>query len=96
MTKTVLVLSPHPDDAEYYAGGTLVKFAREGARVIIVVVTDGRCGSFALDGAALIERRAAEARQGAAVLVLPELCLSGYPLPAAAPSWAVPTTTRRA
>ena len=68
MAKTVMALAPHPDDAEYYAGGMLAKCAREGDRVIIVVVTDGRCGSFALDGEALARLRAAESGRGAAVL----------------------------
>ena len=56
------------------------------------------CGQFvpaAGDPAANRDTIAAQAReaarQGAAVLVLPELCLSGYPLPAAAPFWAVDT-----
>ncbi len=42
--KTVLVLAPHPDDAEFYAGGTLAKWIAEGARVIIVIATDGSKG----------------------------------------------------
>ena len=78
MPKIVLALAPHPDDAEYYAGGTLAKFAREGARVIIVVVTDGRCGSFAVDSATLSDLREAEARRGATVLGAEPPIFLGY------------------
>jgi LmbE family N-acetylglucosaminyl deacetylase len=78
MSKTVLVLSPHPDDAEYFAGGTLAKLAREGARVVMVVVTDGRSGSFGVDSETLRELRAAEARQGAAALGAEPPVFLGY------------------
>jgi LmbE family N-acetylglucosaminyl deacetylase len=78
MSKTVLVLAPHPDDAEYYAGGMLAKLVREGARVVIVVATDGRCGSFTLDSATLVERRIDEARRGAAVLGAEPPVFLGY------------------
>lgn len=79
MSKTVLALAPHPDDAEYYAGGTLAKLGREGAHVIIVVVTDGRCGSFSVDSARLRELRESEARRGAAVLGAEPPVFLGYP-----------------
>ncbi len=46
MPDTVLVLAPHPDDAEIYCGGSLAKLAAGGATVQIVVATDGRTGSF--------------------------------------------------
>jgi LmbE family N-acetylglucosaminyl deacetylase len=64
----VLVFSPHPDDAEFFAGGTIAKMAREGAEVTIVVVSDGRRGSFELEGDALAVRRKLEAARGAAAL----------------------------
>ena len=60
MSKVVLALVPHPDDAEFYAGGLLAKLAAEGARVHIVVATDGRRGSFEADSETLI----AAARRG--------------------------------
>ena len=78
MPKIVLALAPHPDDAEYYAGGTLAKFAREGAHVVIVVVTDGRCGSFRVDSATLSGLREAEARRGAAALGAQPPIFLGY------------------
>ena len=37
----VLVVSPHPDDAEISVGGTIVRCLEEGMRVGIVELTDG-------------------------------------------------------
>jgi bacillithiol biosynthesis deacetylase BshB1 len=37
----VLVVSPHPDDAEIGAGGTIVQCRREGLRVGVIDLTDG-------------------------------------------------------
>mgnify|MGYP005843849687 CR=1 FL=1 len=68
MEQTVLAFSPHPDDAEFFAGGTLAKMIQEGAKVHIVIVTDGRMGSFEQDSQSLAQLRAAEARQAARVL----------------------------
>ena len=41
----VLVITPHPDDAETWAGGTIAKWVREGAEVHYVLCTDGGKGS---------------------------------------------------
>jgi LmbE family N-acetylglucosaminyl deacetylase len=38
----VLIISPHPDDMEVWAGGTAAKFVKEGHRVRSVIITDGR------------------------------------------------------
>ena len=79
MSATVLALVPHPDDAEFYAGGLLAKLAAEGARVHIVVATDGRRGSFEADSETLIAARAEEMRRAAAVLGAEPPILLGYP-----------------
>ena len=42
--ETVLGIYAHPDDADVDAGGTLARFAREGSRVVVAVVTDGDAG----------------------------------------------------
>ena len=63
MSKVVLALVPHPDDAEFYAGGLLAKLAAEGARVHIVVTSDGRRGSFEADSESLVAARAEEMRR---------------------------------
>ena len=43
--KTILVVTPHPDDAEGGAGGTIVKWANEGSKVVLVVCTNGDKGT---------------------------------------------------
>ena len=79
MPATVLALVPHPDDAEFYAGGLLAKLASEGARVHLVVATDGRRGSFEADSETLSAARAEEMRSAAAVLGAEPPILLGYP-----------------
>ena len=68
MSKTVLALVPHPDDAEFYAGGTIAKMAAAGDRVIIAVTTDGSKGSFELEGKELTDARAKEMAAACTVL----------------------------
>jgi len=41
---SVLVVSAHPDDPDFGAGGTIAKLAKGGARVTYVIVTDGSQG----------------------------------------------------
>jgi LmbE family N-acetylglucosaminyl deacetylase len=43
--KTALSIHAHPDDQEFTVAGTLAKWARNGCRVVSVVVTDGDAGS---------------------------------------------------
>ena len=78
MPKTVMALVPHPDDAEYHAGGLLANFVGEGARVIPVIVTDGRCGSYEHDPDELARLRAAEAFEAAQVLGTEAPIMLGY------------------
>jgi len=40
-----LVVSPHPDDAEFGAAGTVARWTREGRRVVYVVCTSGEKGT---------------------------------------------------
>lgn len=79
MHKKVLVLVPHPDDAEFYAGGTLAKWASEGAQIQVVVATDGARGSLVVPGPELAVMRQKEAHLAEAVLgALPPIFLN-YP-----------------
>ena len=39
--KTVLILSPHTDDGELGAGGTMSRLARDGARLVYVAFSQG-------------------------------------------------------
>jgi LmbE family N-acetylglucosaminyl deacetylase len=42
---SALVLFAHPDDAEFFCGGTVARWAREGCDVHYVCITDGSAGS---------------------------------------------------
>jgi LmbE family N-acetylglucosaminyl deacetylase len=76
----VLVVTAHPDDAEFGAGGTVAKLAREGKEITYVVVTDGSKGSS--DRTMTPERLAAirqeEQRQAARTLGVERVQFLGY------------------
>jgi LmbE family N-acetylglucosaminyl deacetylase len=76
----VMVVTAHPDDAEFGAGGTVAKFAREGKEVSYVIVTDGSKGS--ADRAMTPERLAAtrqeEQRNAARTLGVERVEFLGY------------------
>ena len=78
MAKKVIVFAPHPDDAEFYAGGTLAKMIAEGFKVVIVVATDSSKGSFEHAGDALAALRRSEALQAAKVLGAEPPIMLGY------------------
>jgi len=78
MAKTVLAIVPHPDDAEFYAGGTLAKFAQAGDKVVIVTTTDGSKGSFELSGKQLIDVRRQEALNAGKSLGADKVIQLGY------------------
>jgi LmbE family N-acetylglucosaminyl deacetylase len=68
MNKTVMALVPHPDDAEWYAGGLLASLHKNvNARIIIVIATDGCRGSYEYDHSVLVTIREKEAGQAAAI-----------------------------
>jgi len=56
----IIVFGAHPDDAEYKAGGSAVKWARQGHQVKLVSVTNGDIGHWKEAGGPLALRRAAE------------------------------------
>lgn len=70
LPKIAMVLPAHPDDAEFGAGGTLAKLARQGWAIHYVVATDGSKGTS--DPAMTAERLRAirRAEQLAAVEVI--------------------------
>ena len=43
--KTAMVVTAHPDDAEWGCSGSVAKWTREGWDVIYVLCTDGSKGS---------------------------------------------------
>jgi LmbE family N-acetylglucosaminyl deacetylase len=77
MGKKVLVMAPHPDDAEFYAGGLIASLVDEGGDVTIVTATDGCCGSYKEAREDLIQIRKKEAQE-AAILAGARVVLLGY------------------
>lgn len=59
----VVVIGAHPDDADWVAGGTAIKFAKLGHNVLFVSLTNGDAGHQSSGGGALAKRRRAEAEE---------------------------------
>lgn len=77
----VLVVSPHPDDAESGAGGIVAHWAEQGRKVVMVVCTNGDKGSANPDmnSRMLAEIREREQREAAEVLGVSEVVFLGFP-----------------
>ncbi len=43
--KRVMIMMAHPDDPEFFCGGTVALWAREGAEIIYLILTNGNKGS---------------------------------------------------
>ena len=43
--KRVMVVAAHPDDADFYCGGTVALWAEQGAEITYVICTDGALGA---------------------------------------------------
>jgi LmbE family N-acetylglucosaminyl deacetylase len=56
----VIVFGAHPDDAEYRGAGVAMKWAKAGAHVKLVSVTNGDIGHWAMAGGPLATRRRQE------------------------------------
>jgi LmbE family N-acetylglucosaminyl deacetylase len=69
---SVLAVYAHPDDADVAAGGALARWAREGARVDLIIACDGAKGSHdpSVDVALLRSRRAEELARAGEILGL--------------------------
>ena len=77
----VMVITAHPDDSEFGAGGTVAKFVREGREVAYCVVTNGNKGSSdrTMTPERLVTIRADEQRNAARVLGVERVSFLGYP-----------------
>jgi LmbE family N-acetylglucosaminyl deacetylase len=77
----VLVVTPHPDDAENGAGGTIARWTQQGRQVVLVVCTNGDKGTSDrnVKPADLAVLRAEEQRQAAATLGITEVIFLGFP-----------------
>ncbi len=76
--KRVLVFEAHGDDMEFFAGGTIAKFADRGHDVTLVVATDNDKGSFELSADELRAVRDREINGGAEVLGIKRVIPLGY------------------
>ncbi len=76
-----MVFSPHPDDAEGGAGGTMVRWACEGKSVILVICTSGDKGTNdpQVKPEELVILRDAEQQAAAELLNVKELVSLGHP-----------------
>jgi N-acetylglucosamine malate deacetylase 1 len=63
----ILVFGAHPDDAEFKAGGTAIRWAQLGHHVKLCSVTNGDIGHWREAGGPLAKRRAAESAAAAKV-----------------------------
>ena len=74
----ILAVGAHPDDLEILCSGTLAKYVRRGARVIMAIATDGSAGHMLIPPDELAVIRQQEAQE-AASLIGAELRWLGYP-----------------
>jgi LmbE family N-acetylglucosaminyl deacetylase len=76
----VLVVTAHPDDAEFGAGGTVARLVRQGAQVTYVIVTNGNKGSAdrAMTPERLARIRQEEQQNAARVLGVERVEFLGY------------------
>jgi len=83
MTKQaqVMVVTPHPDDAEYGVAGTVARWTREGNDVIYVVCTNGDKGTndANMKPGALVRIREQEQLAAAKLLGVREVIFLRYP-----------------
>jgi N-acetylglucosamine malate deacetylase 1 len=68
MSKRIICIHAHPDDAELFAAGTLAILAAHGHAVTIVTMTPGDCGSKHHSPAEIAAIRRREAADAAAVI----------------------------
>ncbi len=64
----VLLFGAHPDDAEIFAAGLLIRHCQRGSKVRIVSVTDGRSGHHATEPERLVQVRREEAQRAGEVI----------------------------
>ena len=77
----VMVVTAHPDDSEFGAGGTVAKLAKQGCEVTYVIVTNGNKGSSdrTMSPERLAKIREEEQRNAARALGVERVEFLGYP-----------------
>lgn len=81
LNNTVLIVTPHPDDAEGGAGGTIARWSKEGMKIVLVVCTNGDKGSSdrQMTPVLLAKTREKEQRDAARVLGISTVVFLGFP-----------------
>ncbi len=79
--KVVLGIAAHPDDLDFYAGGTMAAFAKAGANVYYLTLTDGGKGTDnrAATSEALRDTRRDEQRAASNILGLKDVFFCEFP-----------------
>jgi LmbE family N-acetylglucosaminyl deacetylase len=79
-TDRVMVVTAHPDDPEFGAGGTIARFVKEGREVSYVIVTNGSKGSAdrTITPDRLVHTRQDEQRKAARALGVGHVEFLGY------------------
>src|SRR5215211_3720476 len=79
--RRVMGIFAHPDDPEFFCGGTFARWADEGAHITFVLATSGDKGSGDLEMThqRLIEIREVEERNAAAALGVKDVIFLRYP-----------------
>ncbi|MGQ9722606.1 MAG: PIG-L deacetylase family protein [Candidatus Jordarchaeum sp.] len=78
--KSILVVAGHSDDVDYACGGTMVKFAQDGANIVLVVVTRGEKGNLDpdMDMNEFAKTRKEEQDNSAKILGINRIVYLGY------------------
>ena len=81
MSRIILTIMAHPDDAELTCAGSIIRWVREGDRAILLVATDGARGGklTGSDAEAMAQTRRREQAEAAAVIGFAEVVHLGFP-----------------
>jgi LmbE family N-acetylglucosaminyl deacetylase len=79
--RTMMIVVPHPDDAELSCAGTVARWVRDGGNAILVVATDGAFGGKlpGSDYAAVSRLRRREQETAAKLLGIEPIEFMGFP-----------------
>lgn len=80
-SERVLIVLAHPDDPEYFCGGTLAKWARDGKEIRYLLLTSGEKGSddLAMTSDSTRAMRRAEQHNAAQLIGVKDIVFLGYP-----------------
>ncbi|MDQ2985111.1 MAG: PIG-L family deacetylase [Armatimonadota bacterium] len=88
--KRVVAVVAHPDDAEYWMSGTLKRLGDAGARVVLIVASDGEKGPNRVNSADLGATRRAEQKVAGSIMGYDDIVFLGQPDRSAADGEGVP------